>query len=87
MFSLCLKEAFRETWVMYDLGLLVAMLVCLVTYTVYVQTVLDFRPQSTYEVYDSLGGAQARVLLPKKIDPSTWSSESATLHVHKQCSH
>lgn len=60
---------------MYDVGVLVAMLVCLITYAVYVQTLRDFQPQNTYEVYDSLGGAQAHVLLPKKVNPLTWNSK------------
>lgn len=71
-----MQEAFGETWVLYDLSLLVAMLVCLVTYIVYVQTLAQFQPQNTYEVYDSLGGAQAHVLLPKKVDPTALNSES-----------
>ena len=60
---------------MYDVGVLVAMLVCLITYAVYVQTLRDFQPQNTYEVYDSLGGAQAHVLLPKKVNPLAWNSK------------
>ena len=51
------------------------MLVCILSYAVYVQTIADFQPQNTYEVYDSLGGAQARALLPKKMNPLTWNSE------------
>ena len=50
-------------------------LICLITYAVYVQTLADFQPQNTYEVYDSLAGAQARILLPKKADPATTNSE------------
>ena len=76
---LVLQSAFGDTWVLYDAGLLVAMLVCLITYAVYVQTMADFQPQYSYEVYDSLGGAQARLLLPKKMDPSTWNSMSCGL--------
>ena len=74
--SLVTQEAFGETWVLYDTGVLVAMLVCLITYSFYIQTLVDFRPQNTYEVYDSLGGAQARVLLPKKQNPAAVISES-----------
>ena len=60
---------------LYDLGVLLAMLVCILSYAVYVQTIVDFQPQNTYEVYDSLAGAQARALLPKKSSPLTWNSE------------
>ena len=73
-----LQEGLGETWVLYDFSLLVAMVVCVLTYTVYVVTMVDFRPQNTYEVYDSLGGAQAHVLLPKKVDPAVWNGESGT---------
>ena len=69
------QNALGETWVLYDVGLLVAMIVCLITYTVYVQIMADFQPQYSYEVYDSLGGAQARLLLPKKLDPAFWNSK------------
>lgn len=71
-----MQEAFGETWVLYDMGLLVGMLVCLITYAVYVQTLMQFRPHNAYEVYDSLAAAQARVLLPKKVDPPYANSKS-----------
>lgn len=74
-----LQEAVGDTWVLYDIGMLMAMLVCLLAYAVYVQTMVDFQPQNTYEVYDSLGGAQARVLLPKKVDPTSWNGEYETI--------
>ena len=64
---------------LYDAGLLVAMLVCLITYAVYVQTMAGFQPQYSYEVYDSLGAAQARLLLPKKLDPTSWNSKHAAV--------
>lgn len=70
-----MQEGLGDVWVLYDLGLLLAMLVCLAAYSVYVHTMLDFRPLNSYEVYDSLGGAQAHVLLPKKVNPSAWNSE------------
>lgn len=60
---------------LYDLGVLAAMLVCLVTYAVYLQTMVDFQPQNTYEVYDSLGGAQAHALLLKKVEPLVRNGE------------
>lgn len=72
-----MQEGLGETWVLYDLSLLVAMVVCVITYTVYVVKIVDFWPQNTYEVYDSLGGAQAHVLLPKKVDPAVWNGEPA----------
>lgn len=53
-----------------------AMLVCLITYSVYIHSLVDFQPEGTYEVYDSLGAAQARLLLPKKQDPSGHNGES-----------
>ena len=52
------------------------MLICLITYSVYIHRLVDFSPQNTYEVYDSLGGAQARLLLPKKKSPTTYNGES-----------
>ncbi|DBA96111.1 TPA: hypothetical protein ACH3X1_001605 [Trebouxia sp. C0004] len=67
------QEAFGKTWVLYDMALFAAMLICLITYSVYIHSLVDFQPQSMYEVYDSLGGAQARLLLPKKQDPSTYN--------------
>ncbi|KAL0024407.1 hypothetical protein WJX79_011128 [Trebouxia sp. C0005] len=66
-------EALSETWVLYDMAVLASMLVCLITYSIYIQSLVDFQPQDTYEVYDSLGGAQARLLLPKKKNPSTYN--------------
>lgn len=76
MLSVALQEAFGEAWVIYDFSLLVATVVCLITYAAYIQTMTEFSPQDTYEVYDSLGGAQARVLLPKKVNPTIWNSKS-----------
>ena len=55
--------------------LFAAMLICLITYSVYIHSLVDFQPEGTYEVYDSLGGAQACLLLPKKQDPSTYNGE------------
>lgn len=71
--TLLLQEAVGKTWVVYDLGILTAMLICLITYSVYIQSLVDFQPLDMYEVYDSLGGAQARLLLPKKKDPTTYN--------------
>lgn len=71
-----MQSAVGETWVLYDLGLLVAMVICLITYAIYIQIMADFQPQHTYEVYDSLAAAQARLLLPKKADPTYWNSKS-----------
>ncbi len=48
------------------MGVLAAMLICLITYSVYIQSLKGFDPQNTYEVYDSLGGAQARLLMPRE---------------------
>ena len=62
---------------MYDLAVLASMLICLITYSVYIQRLVDFQPQDTYQVYDSLGGAQARLLLPKKQDSSVDNGELA----------
>ena len=72
---------------LYDLGVLAAMLICLITYSVYIHRLVDFSPQTTYEVYDSLGGAQARLLLPKKKDPTTYNGQhqiaiSSVIAVH-----
>lgn len=64
----CIQAAAGKTWVLVDLGILAAMLIWLITYTVYIQTLVTLRPRNTYQVYDSLGGAQARLLLPKKQD-------------------
>lgn len=55
---------------LYDAGVLASMLICLITYSVYIQSLVDFQPLDTYEVYDSLGGAQAHLLLPKKASPA-----------------
>ena len=60
---------------LYDLGVLAAMLICLITYSVYIHRLVDFSPQNTHEVYDSLGGAQARLLLPKKKNPTTYNGQ------------
>ena len=73
----CVQAAFGETWVVYDLAVLASMLICLITYSVYIQRLVDFQPQDTYQVYDSLGGAQARLLLPKKQDSSVDNGELA----------
>lgn len=62
------QAAVGEAWVLVDLVILAAMLICLITYSVYIRTLVNLQPQSSYEVYDSLGGAQARLLLPKKQD-------------------
>ena len=67
------QVAFGETWVLYDLGVLGSMLICLITYSVYIQSLVDFKPPDTYEVYDSLGPAQAHHLLPKKHNPSAYN--------------
>ena len=71
----CMQAALGETWVLYDICVLTAMLICLITYSVYIQRLVDFQPQDTYEVYDALGSAQARLLLPKKDDSSLNMSE------------
>ncbi len=73
----CVQAAFGETWVVYDLAVLASMLICLITYSVYIQSLVDFQPQDTYQVYDSLGGAQARLLLPTKQDSSVDNGELA----------
>ena len=73
---MAVQGALGETWLLYDMGLLVAMIICLITYAVYVQIMADFQPQYSYEVYDSLGAAQARLLLPKKVDPASDTCES-----------
>ena len=57
----------------YDMVVLACMLICLITYSVYIQSLLGFQPQSTYQVYDALGGAQARLLLPKKAESSAYN--------------
>ena len=72
-----LQEAIGKTWVLYDMGVLTAMLICLITFGVYVQSLREFSPQNTYEVYDSLGAAQARLLLPKKNNPTSYNGEHA----------
>ena len=61
-----MQDAVGETWVLYDIAVLTAMLICLITYSVFIERLVNFQPQNTYEVYDSLGAAQARLLLPKK---------------------
>ena len=73
--SCCLQAALGETWVLYDVGVLASMLICLITYSVFIHSLVDFQPQDTYEVYDSLGGAQARLLLPKKASNTTYNGE------------
>lgn len=72
-----MQEAVGKTWVLYDMSVLTAMLICLITYGVYIQSLKDFSPQNTYEVYDSLGAAQARLLLPKKNGTSSYNGEGA----------
>ena len=77
---MCLsQEALGETWVLYDMAVLASMLICLITYSVYIQSLVDFQPLDTYEVYVSLGGAQARLLLPKKKNPSTYNGACVIL--------
>ena len=73
----CVQAAAGKTWVLVDMSILAAMLIWLITYTVYIRTLVTLQPQNTYEVYDSLGGAQARLLLPKKHDPATSDSKQA----------
>lgn len=63
-----------------DLTILAAMITCLITYSVHIRTLVTLQPQSTYEVYDSLGGAQARLLLPKKQDSTASNGEPALSH-------
>jgi len=79
----CVQAAFGETWVVYDLAVLASMLICLITYSVYIQSLVDFQPQDTYQVYDSLGGAQARLLLPTKQDSSVDNGELAASDSHR----
>ena len=64
---------------LYDMAILAAMLVCVISYSIYIRSLADFQPQDTYPVYDSLGGAQARLLLPKKQEPSTRNGETPSL--------
>ena len=71
-----LQEAASNSWIVYDMAVLAAMLICLITYSVFVQSLRDFGPQSTYDVYDSLGGAQARLLLPKKNGTTVYHGEA-----------
>ncbi|KAL0024068.1 hypothetical protein WJX79_002467 [Trebouxia sp. C0005] len=75
-----LLAAFGETWVVYDLAVLASMLICLITYSVYIQSLVDFQPQDTYQVYDSLGAAQARLLLPTKQDSSVDNASSISTY-------
>lgn len=73
--TICVQEAFGKAWVLYDMAILAAMLVCVISYSIYIHSLAAFQPQDTYPVYDSLGGAQARLLLPKKQGPSTHNGE------------
>ncbi len=79
----CVQAAFGETWVVYDLAVLASMLICLITYSVYIQSLVDFQPQDTYQVYDSLGAAQARLLLPTKQDSLVDNGELAASDSHR----
>ena len=54
------------------------MIICVITYSIYIQSLADFQPHDTYPVYDSVGGAQARLLLPKKQGPSTYNGETCS---------
>ena len=81
MHALVLQEAFGKAWVLYDMAVLAAMLVCVISYSIYIRSLADFRPQDTYPVYDSLGGAQARLLLPKKQEPSTHNGETSCVQL------
>lgn len=67
------------------MAILAAMLICLITYSVYIQSLVDFEPHDTYNVYDSLGGAQARLLLPKKQDPTTYNGETWSVIILQPC--
>lgn len=84
--TLCLQEAFGKAWVLYDMAILAAMLVCVISYSIYIHSLAAFQPQDTYPVYDSLGGAQARLLLPKKQEPTSHNGKTPSLtstsHVH-----
>ena len=82
-----LQEACGQTWVLYDMAILTAMLVCVITYSIHIRNLADFQPHHIYPVYDSLGGAQARLLLPKKQEPSTYNGETCfitleSFHMH-----
>ena len=79
----CVQAALGETWVVYDLAVLASMLICLITYSVYIQSLVDFQPQDTYQVYDSLGAAQARFLLPTKQDSSVDNGELDASDYHR----
>ena len=79
------QEACGQAWVLYDVAILTAMLICAITYSVYIRSLADFQPHDTYPVYDSLGGAQARLLLPKKQEPSTYNGEASPLHKMSAC--
>lgn len=63
---------------MYDVAILTAMLICVITYSIYIQSLADFQPHDIYPVYDSLGGAQAHLLLPKKQENSTYNGETSS---------
>ena len=78
------QGACGQAWVLYDVAILAAMLICVITYSIYIQSLADFQPHDTYPVYDSLGGAQAHLLLPKKQESSTYNGEtcSFTLEFH-----
>lgn len=76
-----LQEALGGTWVLFDLTALAAMTVCLIAYSISVQSLRGFSPQPTYEVYDSLGGAQARLLLPKKNSTSLHNGKAVCKHI------
>lgn len=56
-FAMLLQDALGQTWVLFGMAVLAAMLLCLITYSVWVQSLRGFSRQHTYEVYDSLGGA------------------------------
>ena len=83
------QAAVGETWILVDMSVLAAMLICLITYSVYIRTLIGFQPQDTYEVYDSLGASQARLLLPKKQDATAYNGESAHRHSIRgeECKH
>ena len=72
------QEACGKAWVLYDVAILTAMLICVTTYSIYIQSLADFQPHDEYPVYDSLGGAQARLLLPKKQEKSTYNGETSS---------
>lgn len=78
------QAAAGETWVLVDSSILAAMLIWLITYSVYIRTLVSLQPQNTYEVYDSLGGAQARLLLPKKQERAASDGTPGTLFTTRQ---